>query len=216
VDRPDCRRVCCATRVSSQQQCVHTRAAVSPLGPHPQARSSPPTRSWWCSTPTWWQSTTSLSGGGSWCWACRAQQLLRVPACKTLVQMPRQAGTRRAVTHARGVHVACTAHHAQGAGGDGGRRHRAVPDTAGLPQRQRALRLWCCGRVRGVHEGTHVRKPCTATRRRPRPRTHLHAAPLVACTQPRALRCSQHATDIFNNLNLSFWEYMLPGTDAYR
>ena len=26
----------------------------------------------------------------------------------------------------------------------------------------------------------------------------------------------QPQTDIFNNLNLSFWEYMLPGTDAYR
>lgn len=27
---------------------------------------------------------------------------------------------------------------------------------------------------------------------------------------------AQHSTDIFNNLNLTFWEYMLPGTDAYR
>jgi hypothetical protein len=38
----------------------------------------------------------------------------------------------------------------------------------------------------------------------------------LLCPVPCCLLPMQPQTDIFNNLNLSFWEYMLPGTDAYR
>lgn len=39
---------------------------------------------------------------------------------------------------------------------------------------------------------------------------------IALCLTPQAFHNVNAQTDIFNNLNLSFWEYMLPGTDAYR
>jgi hypothetical protein len=34
------------------------------------------------------------------------------------------------------------------------------------------------------------------------------------CLTPQGFNNVDAQSDIFNNLNLSFWEYMLPGTDA--
>lgn len=62
-----------------------------------------------------------------------------------------------------------------------------------------------------------------AWRRQPAAEAECTAEPDVVCSA--VLCCAAHLrpssgpqpqTDIFNNLNLSFWEYMLPGTDAYR